>query len=118
MNETHVFDLELFISDPDNQENRVTCRKVENSESTPSTRWGHAASSYQGRLYILGGRNEQDIIDLHEYNFETCKWSEVKTIGVLPKPRRRHTAVFVSGALVMFGGFDGTFYNDINILDF
>jgi hypothetical protein len=26
--------------------------------------------------------------------------------------------VFVSGALVMFGGFDGSFFNDINILDF
>jgi hypothetical protein len=26
--------------------------------------------------------------------------------------------VFVSGALIMFGGFDGGFYNDLHILDF
>lgn len=48
----------------------------------PSTRWGHAAASYNGKLYILGGRNEQDIIDLHELDFETSKWKEMSTVGI------------------------------------
>jgi len=36
----------------------------------------------------------------------------------MPKPRRRHSAVFVSSSLVMFGGFDGEFFNDLHILNF
>jgi hypothetical protein len=66
----------------------------------------------------MGGRNEQDIIDLHEFDTEEMKWKEVELTGVLPKARRRHSAVFVSNSLIMFGGFDGNFYNDLNILDF
>jgi len=84
----------------------------------PTTRWGHAASSYNGKLYIVGGRNEQDVNDLHEFDPETMKWREIDIAGHLPKPRRRHSALFVSGSLVMFGGFDGTFFNDLHILDF
>jgi hypothetical protein len=67
----------------------------------------------------LGGRNEQDVIDLHEFDPETMKWKEIDvTASQLPKPRRRHSAIFISGTLVMFGGFDGNFYNDLHILDF
>lgn len=36
----------------------------------------------------------------------------------MPKPRRRHSAVFVSSTLVMFGGFDGEFFNDMHLLHF
>ena len=45
------------------------------------------------------------------------KWREIEFADPKPKARRRHSSVFISGALVMFGGFDGTFFNDINILD-
>jgi hypothetical protein len=66
----------------------------------------------------LGGRNDQDIIDLHEFDPIKMKWKELSITGPLPKARRRHSALFVSGSLVMFGGFDGNFYNDLNIVDF
>jgi len=46
------------------------------------------------------------------------KWREINIGESKPKPRRRHSALFISGSLVMFGGFDGNFYNDLNILDF
>jgi len=45
------------------------------------------------------------------------KWREIEIAEPRPKPRRRHSAIFVSGCLIMFGGFDGGFYNDLNILD-
>ena len=45
------------------------------------------------------------------------KWREYEIADPKPKPRRRHSAVFISGTLVMFGGFDGSFFNDLNILD-
>lgn len=96
----------------------VVCIKVNNALGVPSTRWGHAAASYKGKLFILGGRNEHDIIDLHQFDLETKKWSNIEINGITPKPRRRHSAIFVSGSLVMFGGFDSSFYNDLHVLDF
>jgi hypothetical protein len=45
------------------------------------------------------------------------KWREIEISEPKPKPRRRHSAIFLSGSLAMFGGFDGGFYNDLNILD-
>ena len=88
-----------------------------NAEGGPSTRWGHAATTYDGRLYILGGRNEQDICDLHEFDPFKNKWTEIEIADPKPKPRRRHSALFISGSLIMFGGFDGTFFNDVSILN-
>ena len=40
----------------------------------PSTRWGHAATNYKGKLYIVGGRNENDVNDIHEYDPEKNQW--------------------------------------------
>jgi hypothetical protein len=57
-------------------------------------------------------------MDLHEYDFSRQRWREVVMGGALPKPRRRHSAVFVSGSLALFGGFDGNFFNDLHLLDF
>lgn len=96
---------------------RVLATKVNATQGVPSTRWGHAAATNEGKLYILGGRNEQDVCDLHEFDLETMKWREVIIADPKPKARRRHSAVFISGSLVMFGGFDGNFYNDLNIMD-
>jgi hypothetical protein len=47
---------------------------------------------------------------------ETACWNEIKLKGPLPKPRRRHSSVFIGSSLMMFGGFDGNFYNDLYIL--
>ena len=117
MNELHVFELTKFFEDPTDMNNMIECTKVNTAEGTPSTRWGHASAAANGKLYILGGRNEQDIIDLHEFDLEQSKWKALDIIQPLPKPRRRHSCLLVSGALVMFGGFDGSFYNDLTILD-
>ena len=35
----------------------------------------------------------------------------------MPKPRRRHSCILLSKCLVMFGGFDSSFFNDLHILD-
>ena len=117
MNEMHIFDIAEFLQTPESQEVRIKCNKIEVREGVPSTRWGHAASTFKGKLYIAGGRNEQDVIDLHEFDPSQMRWRELEFSGVIPKPRRRHSALFVSSSLVMFGGFDGNFYNDLNIID-
>ena len=69
------------------------------------------------QLIILGGRNESDINDVHTFDMETLQWTQVEIGHPLPKPRRRHSTIFVSKCLVMFGGFDGEFYNDLNVMD-
>jgi hypothetical protein len=79
MNEMHIFDLEEFLQAPLNPEPRISCRKIDVKEGVPSTRWGHAASTYNGKLYIVGGRNDQDVIDLHEFDPAEMKWREIET---------------------------------------
>ena len=58
MNELHVFELSKFFEDPSDINNMIECTKVTVTEGVPSTRWGHAAAAANGKLYILGGRNE------------------------------------------------------------
>jgi hypothetical protein len=44
-------------------------------------------------------------------------WCLLEVGHPLPKPRRRHSCIFVSKCLIMFGGFDGEFYNDLHVMD-
>ena len=44
------------------------------------------------------------------------QWSRLALKERLPKPRRRASAVFIASSLIMFGGFDGEFYNDLHAL--
>ena len=88
------------------------------AENIPSTRWGHAAAVMNDtKLFVLGGRNDQDVNDMHCFDVELMKWSKVELGHPVPKPRRRHSCIFVSNCLVMFGGFDGEFYDDLNVMD-
>jgi len=117
MNDLNIFYLDNFVKS--NGSNKlVNCVKVnfDKNAVVPSTRWGHTSSVYQDKMYVLGGRNETDISDLYVLDPETMKWSEVTYANRIPKPRRRHSAVFISSSLVMFGGFDGEFYNDLHAL--
>lgn len=122
LNDVNVFELDNFVKSG-GADAQVMCQKLDfsqcpQSNSVPSTRWGHAAAVYQDRLYILGGRNNDDINDLHCLDIDLCQWSQVEIGHPMPKPRRRHSAVFVSSSLVMFGGFDGEFFNDLHLLHF
>ena len=81
----------------------------------PSSRWGHTACVHEEQVYILGGRNESDLSDLYSFNIEEKKFTKINVIKS-PPARRRHSAVFIASSLLMFGGFDGDFYNDLNAL--
>ena len=75
LNELHLFDFKKFFEF--GPSNPVTCTEINVAEGVPSTRWGHASATYKGELYILGGRNEADIIDIHKFNFKSLKWTEI-----------------------------------------
>ena len=95
----------------------IHIEKIKTCPETPSTRWGHAAAVHEDQLYICGGRSEIDISDLHSFDIETQKWSQIELGQAMPKPRRRHSVVFVGSSFMMFGGFDGEFYQDLHMLD-
>jgi len=97
----------------------VKCTKLDfgKGSDVPSTRWGHSAAVHDDKVFILGGRNDRDISDLHSLDTNTMKWSKIELHAPIPKPRRRHSAIFISNSLLMFGGFDGEFYNDLHILN-
>ena len=115
LNDLNVFDMESFLVDSSKP---ILCTKVVVSGNVPSTRWGHAAAVMdENKLFILGGRNDQDVSDINYFNIETQQWHQVEISHPIPKPRRRHSCIFVSNSIVMFGGFDGEFYNDINVMD-
>jgi hypothetical protein len=64
----------------------------------------------------MGGRNTLDIADLFCYDAAHNHWTKCELAEPLPKPRRRHSSVFIASSLLVFGGFDGGFYNDMHIL--
>jgi hypothetical protein len=41
----------------------------------------------------------------------------MKVQGELPKPRRRHSGTFVGSCLIVFGGFNGQYFNDLNYIN-
>ncbi len=113
----HIFDLSRFVQSPGQES--VTCTQVDlGFNKIPSKRWGHAAATFDNKVYIFGGRNENDVNDIYCFDPENSEWQEIEVQGYKPQPRRRHSAVFISSALVVFGGFDGQFYNDLHIVDF
>ena len=39
------------------------------------------------------------------------------TPGEHPKPRRRHCAGFVGSCMIIFGGFNGEYFNDLHYIN-
>ena len=58
MNDVNLFDLDEYVKS-NGVNNAIICTKLINSTGEmPNTRWGHSASVFEDKLYILGGRNE------------------------------------------------------------
>lgn len=73
LNDVNVFDLGVFV-ETNGTDCIINCSRVDFSSglsTVPSTRWGHAAAVYADQLYILGGRNNDDINDLHCFDLES-----------------------------------------------
>ena len=46
MNEMHMFDLSRFLEHPSDPEAHVIVTRINVNQGIPSTRWGHAATTY------------------------------------------------------------------------
>jgi N-acetylneuraminic acid mutarotase len=103
----------------DNSES-IVCTPIEPYNNGPDARWGHASAVYNDCVYIFGGRNLYDCDDLRYFNSKTMLWNKVK-VGCLnnlvPPARRRHSIIFIESTVVLFGGYNDKFFNDLHILD-
>ncbi len=95
--------------------------EIQNSDFIP--RWGHSSTynPLNDKIYIFGGRfsnDLQDIVELDVKNKTTKKLNvKSKDIKDVPCPRRRHSANFIGSSLIIFGGFNGSYFNDLYLFN-
>lgn len=54
--------------------------------------------------------------DLLVIDFQTNTIKAVKGVLDAPIARRRHCAAFIGSSLMIFGGFNGEYFNDLNYI--
>ena len=67
-------------------------------------RYDHTLTILGDRIYAIGGRCYNNILDTVEY-YENNKWINVKSMN---KPRYNHKSVIHKGKIFVFGGFNGS----------
>lgn len=77
------------------------------------TRWGHTSAVYDSKIHIFGGRFSNDLNDLLVLDLEKNEIKALKIAQEPPKARRRHSACFIGSCMLIFGGFNGEYYNDL-----
>ncbi|MFN8589188.1 MAG: kelch repeat-containing protein [Candidatus Eisenbacteria bacterium] len=68
------------------------------------------------RLVAMGGTDGSYRNDVYVHALDSGRgWAPVNPTGARPAPRRLHTAIWDTGndRMLVFGGFDGGFYNDV-----
>lgn len=73
----------------------------------PSERRSHSAVVLGKKLLIFGGVQEnirKHFNDMYEFDTETSEWQRVRTRGLRPQPRRRHSCHVVNGQMFVFSG--------------
>lgn len=84
----------------------------------PSPRHSHSAVVHGHSLYVYGGYDGSYKSDLHEFNFNSSRWTLVPTTGRRPRARYRATTVVHKNYIILYGGHDGTRHlSDTHIFD-
>lgn len=92
-------------------------RERKMKDSTFLTRWGHTSAAYEDKIYVYGGRFCNDLSDILVLDPEKNSISALKVVGDLPKARRRHSACFLGSSMLIFGGFNGEYFNDLHYIN-
>uniref|UniRef100_A0A1A8BYM2 F-box protein 42 n=1 Tax=Nothobranchius kadleci TaxID=1051664 RepID=A0A1A8BYM2_NOTKA len=75
------------------------------SNQSPCDRYRHACCSYNGDVYLLGGRNSGWLGDFWKYNVVCNKWTQLSCTGeAAPEELEQHSMVAHKGFLYVFGG--------------
>ncbi|XP_034652342.1 kelch domain-containing protein 3 [Drosophila subobscura] len=72
----------------------------------PFQRYGHTVVAYKERIYIWGGRNDENLCNvLYCFDPKTAKWTRPVVTGCLPGARDGHSACVIGNSMYIFGGF-------------
>jgi N-acetylneuraminic acid mutarotase len=75
---------------------------------TPIVRTDHSCVVHNHCLYIFGGFDGRSRFqDLHQYNIEEQKWTEIQSSDNTPMARFGHTACMYKASMFIFGGWNG-----------
>lgn len=85
-------------------------------DNTFLTRWGHTSAVYEDKIYVYGGRFCNDLSDILVLDPEKDQITNLKVYGEAPKARRRHSACFLGSSMLIFGGFNGEYFNDLHYI--
>ncbi|KAM7407904.1 hypothetical protein PAMA_003592 [Pampus argenteus] len=86
--------------------------RLPQSHQSPCDRYKHACCSYDGSVYILGGRENRLLWDFWRYSVVCNEWTELSCTGdAAPEELEEHTMVAHEGFLYVFGGMLDSVYN-------
>lgn len=93
----------------------------QSDHSIPFQRYGHTAVAYGKKIYVWGGRNEENACNqVYIFDTESLTWTRPKASGMVPAARDGHTACVINHRMYIFGGFEeeiDRFSNDVYYLD-
>ncbi|XP_023306658.1 kelch domain-containing protein 3 [Lucilia cuprina] len=72
----------------------------------PFQRYGHTAVTYNDKIYMWGGRNDETLCNvLYCFDPKTLSWSRPQVTGAIPGSRDGHSACVIDNCMYIFGGF-------------
>ena len=101
---------------------RIDERGNNASGTPPSPRDRHCAVVHGNGFYVFGGFDgAARVNDLYKYDFIEGKWSQILPDSdnpTWPSPRHSHSAVVHNDKMLIFGGYDGSYRNDLYEFNF
>ncbi|KAM3861752.1 leucine-zipper-like transcriptional regulator 1 homolog [Diretmus argenteus] len=87
--------------------------RLSQSSQSPCDRYKHACCTYNGDVYVLGGRNRHCLRDFWRYSVVRDEWTElVCTSEAAPEELEEHSVVAHEGFLYAFGGMLDSSYTE------
>lgn len=97
---------------------KLSWRERKLHSTTFLTRWGHSSAVHDGKIYIFGGRFSSDLNDVLAADIAKNTMTTLKVSSAdVPKARRRHSACFIGSNMLVFGGFNGYYFNDLHYIN-
>lgn len=87
------------------------------------SRYGHSVCSYNGKIYMFGGRNDDDgsLKAVSCLDIATNSWENIKTSGQVPDARDGHGCTLIGPVMFIHGGYcemESQFTNTLYGLNF
>ncbi|CAD8138614.1 unnamed protein product [Paramecium pentaurelia] len=76
------------------------------------SKWGQSCIQFDDLFYIFGGRDDKDSDELYSFDLQDHKIQMINNENKV-KARRKHSASLIGNSLVIYGGFNGKYQNDL-----